>query len=494
MTARKGRAQLGGSEGSSILSVTMNAPRAALVLALLLACKRTPPAPPAPPPPSATTPAPAPTPVAEGQVKALLDEWLAAQNAGSFERYQKLYASKFQGVRRSGPRTVRLDRPGWVADRKRMFGKAMTVEIADLEIVRGGGMARVQFQQTWASGNYKDVGRKQMVLVREGEGLRVAREELLDSRIVGADHRDLSAALLLADATSVLLEARPQDAWAQGPPRPREGDQAGVRSVDVAALPAELAGWRTRKLKLMGKAGPLCDGAVAGLSIVGLVTPHFGTVQTWEGREDGQRWSADRIAADMWSMSKGDGRVLVGELAQKCDGALWAFDANKTVPVVAPANEMAPGPLRDTIIKAFRQLPQHAEIQKAWREYPEKDKEVWTDSPDARTVVWRFDHPRATLVMVSAAWLGGCGSFGGDVTALYQLAGPAASPTRTLLSAMSYGDLAAPVSAFDLDGDGQLEILFGPEGWRKERGLYQLAGDAYDRFVLYQQPFHDCGC
>jgi len=262
----------------------MRTSRVALILIALVACKREQTAPAAPPAAPSPAPArPAPAPLAEAQVKALLDEWQAAQNAGSFERYQKLYAARFQGVRRSGPRTVRLDRAGWVADRKRMFAKPMSVELADLELVRSATMARAQFQQTWASGTYKDVGRKQMVIVRECDQLRIAREELLESHIVGADHRDLSDALLLADETGVILSARPEDGWGRGEIRSGSGEFTSVRAVDVAALPADLAGWRTRKLKVMGAGGPLCDGSVAGFSLVGRVTPHFGTVQQWQG-------------------------------------------------------------------------------------------------------------------------------------------------------------------------------------------------------------------
>lgn len=465
----------------------MTTSRAALLLLALLACKRDQPAPPAPLVPPAPA-QPAPAPLSEAQVKGLLDEWLAAQNAGAFDRYEKLYATKFQGVRRSGPRTVKLDRAGWVADRRRMFAKPMSVELAEVEVVRGTAMARAQFQQTWASGNYKDVGRKQMVIVREGDVLRIAREELLDSRIVG-HHRDLSQAVLLADEAGVVLSTRPEEAWAKGEVQPGKGEFTALRPVDVAALPAEMAAWQKRKVKLMGPAGPLCEGAITGFSLVGRVTPHFGTVQEWQGTEGGEKWSAARIAAELWTEAGGDGRVLVGELAKTCTGALWAFDAEKTAPVVAPATKIPPGPLLEAAVRAFRRLPLHAQIQNEFG----AQAAPWSADAEARTGAWRFAHPTATLVMVSAQ-RGGCADPYGDLTAIFRLTGPDSAPRLALLSAMSYGERAAPLSAFDLDGDGTLEILFGPEGLRKERGLYQQAGDAYDRFVLAQQPFHDCGC
>jgi hypothetical protein len=46
-------------------------------------------------------------------VKTLLDAWLKAQNDGDFNAYEKLYAQRFTGIRRSGPRTVKMDRAGW---------------------------------------------------------------------------------------------------------------------------------------------------------------------------------------------------------------------------------------------------------------------------------------------------------------------------------------------------------------------------------------------
>jgi len=467
--------------------------RAALLLLALLACKRDQPVLPAPlVPPAPATAQPAPAPLSEAQVKTLLDEWLAAQNAGAFDRYEKLYATKFQGVRRSGPRTVKLDRAGWMADRKRMFAKPMTVALAEVEVVRGTAMARAQFQQTWASGNYKDVGRKQLVIVREGDILRIAREELLDSRIVG-HHRDLSQALLLAEDHGVILTTRPEEAWAKGEVQPGKGEFTAMRPVDVAALPAEMAAWQKRKVRLMGKASPLCEGEIAGFSLVGRVTPHFGTVQTWGGfnglEKPLPKWSAARIAADLWAESAGDGRVLVGELAQECPGALWAFDADKTAPVAATADPIPAGPLLEAAVRAYRRLPLHAQIQNEFG----AQGAPWSADTEARTGAWRFAHPTATLVMVSAQ-RGGCADPYGDLTAIFRLTGPDSAPRLALLSAMSYGERAAPLSAFDLDGDGTLEILFGPEGLRKERGLYQVAGDAYDRFVLAQQPFHDCGC
>jgi len=148
--------------------------------------------------PTATTPtATKPTaakpkdPVAYSQVEALVASWIAAQNTGAFDAYAALYADPFAGVRRTGKKTVRLDRAGWLADRKKMFARPMVVEADHVVIVPMVGRATVTFEQTWSSGKFRDVGPKVITVVEASGGLRIASEEMLASRIMpsqsGAD-------------------------------------------------------------------------------------------------------------------------------------------------------------------------------------------------------------------------------------------------------------------------------------------------------------------
>ena len=59
------------------------------------------------------------------EVRRLLNRWLHAQNDGRLGDYMALYAPAFQGIRRSGERTVTLDWGGWRRDRQRMFTRPM---------------------------------------------------------------------------------------------------------------------------------------------------------------------------------------------------------------------------------------------------------------------------------------------------------------------------------------------------------------------------------
>jgi hypothetical protein len=117
----------------------------------------------------------------DSRLRDFVERWTGAQNRGDLAAYQALYARSFEGVRRSGPRMVRFDRAGWMRDRARMFRKKMEVAAESLLSSRASGRTTVSFVQHFRSGSYQDVGLKQLVLVDEDGGLRIAREEMLSS-------------------------------------------------------------------------------------------------------------------------------------------------------------------------------------------------------------------------------------------------------------------------------------------------------------------------
>ncbi len=122
--------------------------------------------------------------ISEADVKTFLNEWLAAQNTGSYSNYAAIYADNFTGIRRTGTSTYNLNRENWLKDRKKMFKKKMVVEATDPEIKLAGTTASVKFEQTWASGTYKDKGDKLLNLALENGKLKITREEMLFSKIM----------------------------------------------------------------------------------------------------------------------------------------------------------------------------------------------------------------------------------------------------------------------------------------------------------------------
>lgn len=124
----------------------------------------------------------APTPaLAEAQVGALIDAWVAAQNAGNFEEYSKLYAPNFQGVRRSGDKKVELARDAWMSERARMFKRPMHMAVAGRTIAIAQTRATVEFVQTWESGKYADRGPKRITVEKIGDAALITSEDMLSS-------------------------------------------------------------------------------------------------------------------------------------------------------------------------------------------------------------------------------------------------------------------------------------------------------------------------
>ena len=121
--------------------------------------------------------------ISESDAKIFLNDWLSAQNKGSYSDYAAMYSKSFVGIKRSGKSTRKLDYNAWFKDRKNMFKKKMLVTANSPEIKISGTAASIKFEQTWESGTYKDKGDKVLDLALEGRKLRIIREEMLFSKI-----------------------------------------------------------------------------------------------------------------------------------------------------------------------------------------------------------------------------------------------------------------------------------------------------------------------
>lgn len=128
--------------------------------------------------------APSAPAIDEARVRAALAAWLGAQNEGDFERYQQLYAPNFEGIKRVGKEERHFDRAGWLADRKRMFQKPMTVRATDVVVAVEDQTATVEFSQSWASGDFEDVGPKRIVFEQIDGALRIQGEQMLQSSVL----------------------------------------------------------------------------------------------------------------------------------------------------------------------------------------------------------------------------------------------------------------------------------------------------------------------
>lgn len=439
------------------------------------------------PPEPADAPLPAEAPVDAAAVQQLVDAWLAAQNADDFAAYEKLYAPKMEGIKRSGPRTRRFDRAGWIADRKKMFdGKPMTVALRDLRIGGSAAAPTASFVQSFKQGNFADEGPKQLVLTRGPDGLRIAREELLASVIGGATPVTAGPIALVVEVDGkqhVVITGDADPAWGTGP---IHGPFAGAHkyATRAASKAPAAAAWAGKAMIVYNPDdGASCPATVGALRLLGGGTPHFGEVQVWDGdpamSPDGRVWSRAERARAVYGMGS---LYLVGELA--ITGACKpAYATDAAARVVAYAREPLDDTRRAAALRAFRALPAYAELQRVWKdEFAGKGE--WTD-PDP---IGHVAGDRRYIV-VSAHEGAGCGDFEGALTAVFAVEGAA----LRLVSDPEGGALEID-ALVDSDGDGKVELIGRPGDWSVVSAHLTPTGAGFTPSVTLAFPFRDCGC
>ncbi len=481
-----------------------------LALALLAACLLpgcsddppppkpvTPPTPVEPPPKPVDpppTPVDPPTSVAptltEQAARAVFDRWLAAQNDGDFEAYAATYAPRFFGIKRAGPRTSRFDRDGWMKDRRRMFEKPMTVSADDLRVTPGPGTARVRFTQTWASGDYRDVGPKQLVMTLHEKQPRIAREEMLASTVIGPAPQDAGPAgvrfVRMLDAPYVILSEPVETAaaprlLARG--RPYVAAAAAPRSPHVG-----------RAVTLYGPNGRRCGGTIEEVVVLGMVIPHFGAVQTWDGemQPGGKKASADEVAAAVWQMSDGGGRYLAGKVdkaATDCAGAVFARLEGPDRPAAATWRPTpVPPAQQNAAVEQIRRSDAWKDIQAAYEAQHGAGAGPWDGAGVTRITARGFTAPGGAALAVIKMDAGlGCGGFGGGLWQAFTVDGLRLTPIGQPVA-----EPFTPAAAMDLGG--ALPSLIGVEGYSGDGAVYAPKDGAYAPASTLPILDLDCPC
>lgn len=322
-----------------------------------------------------------------------------------------------------------------------------------------------------------------MVLAKTGAGLRIAREEMLQSVVAGAVAGTTAGeawlAIELEKKPYVVIDIDASDSWGNGRLRGPFTDEFSYAMRDASKAPAA-AGWATRALTVYDAGGKTCPATVGAQVLVTSSTPHFGEVQTWDGIDGGKPWSKAERARAIYDMSS---PKLLGEL--KIDGdckPVLVTDATRKVTQYAPA--ATDDALDDAATAAFRKLQAYAAIQNDFVDnYDGQGK--WVDEP---TVAGFTDGARRFLV-VSAKEGNGCGEFSGALTAVYEDKG--GKPVLLSGPDLGYLNVAAIV---DLDGDGTIELVGDPEDFSTVTALYEGGPSGFSAASAVEFPFNDCGC
>lgn len=433
-------------------------------------------------------PKPAAPAIEQAKIEALVNAWLDAQNRGDLEAYTGLYASRFTGVRRVGERASSFDREGWIKDRGRMFKKPMKVEANNLSISATAASAVVIFEQVWQSGSYRDVGPKQLIVVREGDALKIAREELLSSQVEGAQTSFTAIApavfghVVTRGEVMVLLTsgAVDPDNIKHGPAQSVERGYAAWAKLDEQ--PGQ------QELELFGPAGKVCDVKAGEAGVFSHVVPHFGQIQTWDGEVDDLPRADDAAVADGVMRLAGEQGSYTALKVDKgaCAGATWGRVKQAQAAAVFPAVDTAP-----LSVRAKAEIEKTAAWKAIQRDY-EADEQAaaaggkWSDV-DATTHIGAWQAPDGKTVYVAYAVRAGsgCGQFEGQTWAVWRVLG---GDAWTLVSdPKGDGSMIEPTSAADLDGDGLPELI-APDA------LIQTAGTIWRRSRDMAAPYFDCPC
>lgn len=442
-------------------------------------------------PPTAASARPAAVDAAplRASAEALVQRWSQAQNEQDFAAYEALYATRFEGIKRVGAKSFRFDRQGWMRDRKPMFRSPIKVDVSELKLQPGSSSVVAWFRQTWAGGRFRDVGEKQLVLVREGDGLKIAREEMLSSSVAlsppvrALGREDFLFVKQFGKRSFAVLERQHRGLGAG--PAELVDYHAAVRSVDEQQLDLETQALFRRKFALYGAKGKLCEAKLGAARVLAHVIPHFGQVQTWQAEHGEPKPTHHAVAEEIWALADAPGgRMLVAELwAEGCDGALWARAADLPSPAVHLPVEAEPK-LADEALERFRRLPGYRRLQSEFsREFAGKGP--WdADERTARQVLTFAEPGSEQRYVAVTAYAPGCGDFYGELWAIWRRV---ENTWELLTDRSSNGPRVVPLGVFDANADGTPEVL----------GDGQLLEGAAGRLVRadsVRPPDFDCGC
>ncbi|MFT3926329.1 MAG: DUF4440 domain-containing protein [Myxococcales bacterium] len=410
-----------------------------------------------------------PTSELEGEARALLAAWQAAQNAGDFAAYERLYGQRFTGVKRAGPRTRNFDRKGWLEDRKRMFEKPMQVDLALQSLNLQGGAVTVLGTQSFRMTGYQDRGQKQFTLAREGGALRIVREEMLASELGPPPSISARMVVDVPEGPVLVILGRAPEALAAGKHvSTHAGAPAAVlEEASLEQAPAEASVFLAGDVQLVGPEG-VCTTRAKALRIAHVAYAHFGQVMTWRGENpDLPKPDAAQIEREIRELDP-QGFWAV-ELASRCvKEPLVALPGN--APIELYARSEVPT-AQNELSARFAKLPFLRGMSRDEREQSLSDLKLS-----------RF--ASGTHALVSAEAFSECSA--PVLQALFDL-----DRGGRVAFSVDQGTPEHVEAVADLDGDGQPEVITRSAIGADRAAIVDLSGKTR---LLLKLPYFDCPC
>lgn len=420
------------------------------------------------------------TEIKESDVKGLLDNWLTAQNTSAYASYAGLYATKFQGIKRSGDRTSRFNHDSWLKDRKRMFKNKMNVTAASIQIQVLETGVIVKFEQTWESNGYKDKGDKQLYLILENDHLRIAREEMLASKVlVGKgmvlDSTNFPFAYVMKEGivisdTEVKIDLK----------KLRFDSSNGVDHVATIPVDAAVLSEATRSLlgmpvRIYDTKGT-CETTINGFMMVSKKIPHFGEIQRWKEEKTPRK----EIAFNIYK----EGLKHLVATTEKCSGD-FAKRANMPESPIFVGKE-ADQESTSLAKKTIKLLPAYkTNIKPYLKDSYAESIRMFDINLSGKSERW--------ISMVAAAGQENCGGEGGSIAVLWKIDDSSKGKSLKFVQYLD-NDLEY---ATDVDNDGIPEFLSrDPEtrGVPHTFDIIRTNGSKKQDFHFKGSYDYDCPC
>jgi hypothetical protein len=139
-------------------------------------------------------------------------------------------------------------------------------------------------------------------------------------------------------------------------------------------------------------------------------------------------------------------------------------------------------------------MPEYQSIQREFQATPGATG-GWERAAERVFEAWQIPREGGASLVVASLRAGEDCAFSAGLTALFeQQARGAPLVVLAVPDALRDGFVHRPRVAFDADGDGNLELLFGPDGFFRERSVLSKRGPKYELEVLLRVPYLDCPC
>ncbi|MBN2662480.1 MAG: hypothetical protein JXR68_02420 [Bacteroidales bacterium] len=265
---------------------------------------------------------------------------------------------------------------------------------------------------------------------------------------------------------------------------------SAVRDISADFVPSEYQNIVGKTVLVSTKAGDVFEVKITSVKMIADCIPHFGTVQTWDGYLDGNKYTDAQKAAQIWNM--GDHFVVAEfETSEQIDDEIvFAVPDNDIKPFVYPSSDKNSEKvaMRQRILDGLSGTKIFNNYQNMYVEYDDTGQKWWNNSDIYEVFSFIETKPNEIYVALYQALGNPCG---GEY--FYTAFSVSKFRTDGLIETMYLTEQGFDlVLAIDYNGDGELEYIV--DNFYGKRILIFLGEPDWVNKFEWTIPFLDCPC